>query len=50
LRITLAKSLENAGFTEGLIDKQEFKGLFKSGRTYWADRIGLPPIGTDPSV
>ena len=26
MRITLAKSLENAGFTEGLIDKSEFIG------------------------
>lgn len=28
-----------------LVGKFEFKGLFKSGRTYWADRIGLPLLG-----
>ena len=27
------------------VGKFEFKGLFKSGRTYWADRIGLPILG-----
>lgn len=28
-----------------LVGKFEFKGQFKSGRTYWADRVGLPLFG-----